>query len=1652
MTYSSAAAICEANGLEQSYPWTVKSWTAGPCQDGIGNLDFRSWAAAPCALQVKVAFDSGQIAIVHSPGPDRAGVVNIENLVAPDTLNSFAAPWEGGGEHPTLSDCLAIASCYVHGDEYCICDTDASESQVFSSASEVSSIGDLMTLLHVGAVDPATFDAGTYTSLGDCDIQDVIVYSPAGDCVSLSSDTVFAFVHNSKQFFLRNSKSIVSIPESSFSFRNPAQFISLSDPEGRDAYYETEEVLDSLFNDPSHAPFMAVRLIQRFGLSNPSPGFIERVATAYTTGSFGQFGSNNYGDLGAMVAAILLDDESRSVVLDADQTHGHLREPLIKVLSFFRSMGLHYESPLRIPTLLSLRDKIGQGSFEYPSVFSFFLPEFSPPGGVQVAGLVAPEAMVLQGDNVLFLLDAYFSTVKFGIVDCYKMASFESWRHTYPFDCPSEEGDSSFSPAKLAFTPQSSASVDDMLDELDVLLTSGRLQDGGNRALIKSLVEPLMEDVTKAVRAAQQLILSTPEYHSTNLPRKQDNARVITGYTEKPKASYKAVVVLMMTGGCDSWNMLVPKGQCTTADAYEEYVTARGTTHAIPKTNLISISAEGSGQDCTEFGVNENFGILAELYNANQAVFFANTGVINKPLTKHDNWEGETSFKPFAHNTMQHAFYTADLHDSNTGTGVMGRILDVLKRKGLQTSANDVQNGGMAMLTGDQKFNNPVYTVSTKSPIDLNKLPTVENLIDVVKLLNGVGETGNSVLGEYWSSRVASSMFEHELMHEIADIPEFEITDYPVNSEVKLTSRLKAVAGYMKSREYRNVNRDVFVVTQGGYDMHFEDGLADKFQAANGALADFIQEVKDQGLWDSTVIVMGSDFGRSMNANSNSGTDHAWGGNYFMAGGSVKGGQVLGKFPTPLGPESDYWLGRGRWIPTTPWDSIWNAVAQWLGVHEEEDLDWILPNRESFKSHALHSMCDLFTDKALFVDGACECMEENGVQYTICDDITYAPTGVPTESPSFSPTQNPTTPPTVSPSKSPSSTPTMSPSENPTADLPDDGVLIKNIIGPGSTVTSFGCVWPGKLERIFDGLTTKFFCDRTGKRNETTGIIINPGHGQLSIVKALRVYAPNNNKNGDIVSYNLEGRINATEPWVELHQGDLPWIDYNEWNDPVLDRNDQFLSINSTYEEADQNLSSTEVNFHGHGEAYLEYKLSYEARQPTLTNGLQYAEIELPGMVLPPEPSASPTLAPSMSPTVSPTHGPTVSPTKGPTLSPTVGPTDSPTADLPDDGMLVSTIFTPGSLAERFGCNNTGTGWRIRDGTTDRDSCRRTDMWDQPAGYIITPEHGKLSIAKGLRLYPGKNCHNCDPLSFVLEGCVDSESPWVELSNGDFPLVAEGLDRNVEGLQINSTYDHAAPNLNVSEVLFPSNDAAYLNYKLTFEMRLPTSNFLRIAEMEMPGMLLPPEPSVSPTRAPSTSPTKLPTVSPTARPTNNPTADLPDNGSLVANILTGSSVTHFGCVNTGKPGRSVDGKTDKWYCDRTGMHNYTTGLIFSPGHGQQTIAKAMRLYPANGCKNCDPQIYSFEGRTDAAAPWVEIDSGEFPGVDAGLDRNPGGLVINSDYENADPVRHPSEVDLHSHGVAFLEYRFTVVATRKYGTSNTLHLAELEIPGMIMPAV
>ena len=99
--------------------------------------------------------------------------------------------------------------------------------------------------------------------------------------------------------------------------------------------------------------------------------------------------------------------------------------------------------------------------------------------------------------------------------------------------------------------------------------------------------------------------------------------------------------------------------------------------------------------------------------------------------------------------------------------------------------------------------------------------------------------------------------------------------------------------------------------------------------------------------------------GRTLNSNSQ-GTDHGWGGNYWIAGGKVKGKQMLGKYPYQFTEfESDVNVGRGVFLPTTPWESVWNAVGEWLELDEQELKD-VIPHKDNFPP------ADIFTKSQLF--------------------------------------------------------------------------------------------------------------------------------------------------------------------------------------------------------------------------------------------------------------------------------------------------------------------------------------------------------------------------------------------------------------------------------------------------------------------------------------------------------------------------------------------------------------------------------------------------------------------------------------------------------------------------------------------------------------
>jgi cullin-associated NEDD8-dissociated protein 1 len=114
---------------------------------------------------------------------------------------------------------------------------------------------------------------------------------------------------------------------------------------------------------------------------------VDTVATAFRSGRYidistgTSFGSGEYGNMGAMVAALLLDRESRSVVLDADPASGSVMEPILRFVRLMKSLEFVPDSPDRnFQMSFEVMNWIEQMPYAHPSVFSFFLPDFQPAG------------------------------------------------------------------------------------------------------------------------------------------------------------------------------------------------------------------------------------------------------------------------------------------------------------------------------------------------------------------------------------------------------------------------------------------------------------------------------------------------------------------------------------------------------------------------------------------------------------------------------------------------------------------------------------------------------------------------------------------------------------------------------------------------------------------------------------------------------------------------------------------------------------------------------------------------------------------------------------------------------------------------------------------------------------------------------------------------------------------------------------------------------------------------------------------------------------------------------------------------------------------------------------------------------------------------
>ncbi len=438
----------------------------------------------------------------------------------------------------------------------------------------------------------------------------------------------------------------------------------------------------------------------------------------------------------------------------------------------------------------------------------------------------------------------------------------------------------------------------------------------------------------------------------------------VAAVTAPASGEYRALVCIFQSGGNDSFNLLTPfSGPSSTASsAYAEYVASRSDL-ALAQGNLLEIHPLNTPG--RTFGVHSGMPQLAALFESGKAAFVANVGTLVEPVQNRTQVAQASKRLPlglYSHSDQIQQWQTS-VPNSRSGVGWAGRMLDLIKDVNTNplVSMNISTDGSNVWQTGVSDAEYAVDPGNAQAPIGgavaLTEYSAAYSAID--PFLNATSAAIDSQLAQEYTNLLQQTYQLKRRAARDAYALYSSATGgvLPGNITFPNTSvgrQLRQVAQSLLGRNGLGAVRQTFFVNRGGWDHHSntvaqQAAMLPEIDAALGA---FWQQLGALGLQNSVTVYSASDFGRTLTSNSQ-GSDHAWGGNHYVLGGSVIGRRIYGSYPSlALNPDVGTELnpldtGRGRLIPTTSCDQFFAEMALWLGV-PASSLPLVLPNIGNF--------------------------------------------------------------------------------------------------------------------------------------------------------------------------------------------------------------------------------------------------------------------------------------------------------------------------------------------------------------------------------------------------------------------------------------------------------------------------------------------------------------------------------------------------------------------------------------------------------------------------------------------------------------------------------------------------------------------------------
>lgn len=331
-------------------------------------------------------------------------------------------------------------------------------------------------------------------------------------------------------------------------------------------------------------------------------------------------------------------------------------------------------------------------------------------------------------------------------------------------------------------------------------------------------------------------------------------------------AGARNLVVLFLGGGNDGLSTVIPYT--------DPFYYSRRPTIAIPAANVLQIGTDSSG---VPLGLNPRLVGLHGIFDEGTMAIVQRTGYPNSSRS---------------HFLGTDVWSTADPNNTQ-GPGWLGRYLDTLPAPV-----------------------DPLIAWNTNREVPRTLLSRTVSIAAIPSVAGYSFATPNTGAEAQYEASAAARIASHVPV----DRPHLAFVNASALSALATLGRVATVAAYTPSvtyptdgfgqalraiagAMYRQLGTRIFWVQTGGYDTHAQQNpnavngaYSNLMRTLDNGLTAFYRDLKNQGLLNDTLIVQFSEFGRRINENGSTGTDHGAASIMTVIGGRVRGG-IYGTAP-----------------------------------------------------------------------------------------------------------------------------------------------------------------------------------------------------------------------------------------------------------------------------------------------------------------------------------------------------------------------------------------------------------------------------------------------------------------------------------------------------------------------------------------------------------------------------------------------------------------------------------------------------------------------------------------------------------------------------------------------------------------------------------